>query len=203
LPKFALLFVVGLLILIPSIFSQESAQEDPFVFEQAVDPLRAAELAMTFEEETVGVTTVAGPSVWAVVRMLLVLALAAAAIYGVVFFLKRSSKQALSNDPFLNNPFLKVLANARLVSNCYVHVVSVGNKTWLIGSSAGGVNLIGEVDDTDTINAMLLEDSNKTVAAPGRFPDFLSMLRRLGAPAGTAPVGIDEIRKHRDRLKGL
>jgi flagellar protein FliO/FliZ len=130
--------------------------------------------------------------------MILVLALAAAAIYGIVYFLKRSSRKTITNDPFL-----KILATTHLGSNRYAHVVSVGSKAWLLGSSDGGVNLIGEIDDKDVINAMLLEDSGRISSSSGRFPDFLSMLKRLGTPAESSAPGAGDIRKRRERLKGL
>jgi len=191
----ALLFLgVGLLVQIPNISAQEAAPEE-------VDP-RAGEQTIILDGGDDGNTAsnneIRGPSVWAVFRMLLVLAMAAAAIYGVVFFIKRSSKKVDIKDPFL-----KILASTHLGSNRYAHVVSVGSKAWLLGSSDGGVNLIGEIEDKDVINAMLLEDSTKTAQAPGRFPDFLSMLRRLGAPAESRTPSADEIRKRRERLKGI
>jgi flagellar protein FliO/FliZ len=131
--------------------------------------------------------------------MVLVLALAAAAIYGVVFFIKRSSKQTVENDPFL-----KILASVHLGSNRYAHVVAVGSKAWLLGSSDGGVNLVGEIDDKDVINAMLLESSKRSAEnASGRFPDFLSMIRRFGVSTETSSPSADDIRKRRERIKGL
>ena len=197
LPKFVLLLTAGFLLLIPSISSQEAACESSGA-QIIEDQIRASELSMTFGENTSPLSPVAGPSIWAVVRMVLVLILAAAAIYGVVFLLKKSSRQSPNNDPFL-----KVLANAHLGSNRYVHVVSVGTRTWLVGASDGGVNTIGEVTDSDVINAMLLEDSRKGAQTPGRFPDFLSLLRRLGTPANTKTPDVNEIRKRRERLQGL
>jgi flagellar protein FliO/FliZ len=168
------------------------------------DNIRSAEQALPISESSAGQAVAAGPSIWTVFRMILTLAIAAAAVYGVVFFIKRSSKQTVSNDPFL-----KILATTHLGANRYAHIVSVGGKAWLLGSSDGGVNLIGEVDDKDVIDAMLLEDSRKS-AEPrqGRFPDFISMLRRLGLPAQTGSSGADdiradEIRKRRERLSGL
>jgi flagellar protein FliO/FliZ len=140
-----------------------------------------------------------GSSIWVMIRMVLVLALAAAAVYGVVFFIKRASKPAVASDPFL-----KILANVSLGSNRYAHIVSVGGKAWLLGSSDGGVNLIGEIDDRDVINAMLLEDSRKSAdSQTGRFSDFVSMLRRFGAQTESRAAKADDIRKRRERLKGL
>jgi len=202
-PLFALLFFgAGLLVLAPFVSAQEvesavAAEEQiPSVSE---DPLLTSQQALTFEWDTAEASPAAGSSVWAAFRMVLVLALAAAAVYGVVFFIKRSSKQTALSDPFL-----KILASVQLGSNRYAHVVSVGSKAWLLGSSDGGVNLIGEIDDKDIINAMLLEDSRKSEqTASGNFLDFASMLRRFGASAEKRIPGAEDIRKRRERLKEL
>ena len=195
LPLFALIFfLAGLLVQIPIISAQEA--EAP-----VEDLLLARELAFTFDDiDSPAAAPVSGPSIWSLVRMVLTLALVAVAIYGVVFLLKKTSRKTVSKDPFL-----KILATAHLGSNRYAHVISVGNKAWLMGSSDGGVNLIGEIEDQDVLNAMLLEDSKNTVAPPslGKFPDFISLLRRLGLPSEAAVPKVDEIRKHRERLKEL
>jgi flagellar protein FliO/FliZ len=189
---------VGLLVQIP-VFSQEfiqdSEEEAPVVVE---DPYRTAEQTMTFGEGAALPARNSGASIWAVIRMILVLALAAAAIYGIVFFIKRSSKQTASNDPFL-----KILASSHLGFNRYVHIASVGSKAWLLGASEGGVTLISEIEDKEVIDAMLMEDSRKSSETQGRFPDFLTLLRRLGTPAQSRSSGVDEIRKRRERLKGM
>jgi flagellar protein FliO/FliZ len=193
---------VGLFVQIP-IFSQESANEavQNSVQEGTVtadDPFRAAEREMTFEDAAPLPVQNSGASIWIVIRMILVLALAAAAIYGIVFLIKRSSRQTAVNDPFL-----KILASSHLGFNRYVHIASVGSKAWLLGASDGGVNLISEIDDKDVINSMLLEDSRKSAGTQGRFPDFLTLLNKLGAPAQSRSSGVDEIRKRRERLKGM
>jgi flagellar protein FliO/FliZ len=194
---------VGLFVQIP-IFSQEvvqdpvqdTGQESPVTDD---DPYRAAERNIIFGTEPALPAQNSGPSIWAVIRMILVLALAAAAIYGVVYFIKRSSKQTASNDPFL-----KILASSHIGFNRYVHIASVGSRAWLLGASDGGVNLISEIEDKEIIDALLLEDSKKSAETQSRFPDFLSILRRLGTPGQTpSSNGVDEIRKRRERLKGL
>jgi len=193
LPIFALLLLgAGLLVQLPSI----SAQEIPVTAE---DPLRAAEQSFTISDSSPDMSPASGSSTWAIIRMVLILALAAAAIYGVVFFIKKSARKTDISDPFL-----KILATSHLGSNRYAHIVAVGSKAWLLGSSDGGVNLIGEIDDKDVINAMLLEDSRKTAEGQtGRFPDFVSLMRRLGTPADSRASGADEIRRRRNRLKGF
>ena len=194
----AALFTAGFLVQIP-VYSQEVPVQDEQVGEG--DRLLAAERNLTFgETQTPGASFGTGPSVWSIIRMLLVLALAAAAIYGAVFFIKRTTKPSFSSDPFL-----KILASHHLGSNRYVHVVHVGNKAWLIGSGEGGVNAIGEVDDKETIDAMLLDDSRRSAQVlRGNLPNFLSALKKFGAPVEdkTTP-GADEIRRRRERLEGL
>ena len=202
--KVLILLGAGLFIQIPSISAQEALpqenleQDALFSGEGTVDRLRAAEMDMVFPDAvSPGMTS--GPSIWDAFRMILILGLAAAAIYGVVYFIKRSSKPAVAADPFL-----KILASAHLGSNRYAHIISAGGKAWLLGSSDGGVNLIGEVDDKDTINAMLLEESRKsTEENKSRFPDFMSILRRMGTQAEKNTPGAEDLRKRRERLKGL
>jgi flagellar protein FliO/FliZ len=133
--------------------------------------------------------------------MVLVLALAAAAIYGVVFFLKRAARPREQN-----NPHLKVLTSAHLGSSRFVHVISVGSHAWLVGTGEGGVSLIAEINDKEAIDAMLLDESRRSVeSAPGRFPDFRALLRRLGAreTSDGQPFSPENLRRRRERLKGL
>jgi len=206
LSKFApLLLGAWFLVQIPSISAQEvlsQGEGTPSEQAQERDP-RAWERSVTFgDTERANASSganAAGPSIWSVIRMLFVLALSAAAIYGIVFFIRKSSKQTVNKDPFL-----KVLAAAHLGSNRYAHIVAVGTKAWLLGSSDGGVNLIGEIEDKELLDAMLLEDSRKVAEAGNtKFPDFSSILRRLGVKTESSAPSADDIRKHRERLKGL
>ena len=192
LSKFALILFCGFFIQTIAVSAQET--EVP-----VEDPLLLREQGIALSDTVPGALPPAGPSVWSVIRMIITLALVAAAVYGIVYLFKKASRQPQSRDPFL-----KVLASAPLGYNRYAHVVSVGSKAWLLGSSDGGVNLIGEVDDRDVLNAMLQEDSRKSdEAAVSRFPDFTAMLRRLGIPAEQNVPGADNIRRRRERLKGL
>jgi flagellar protein FliO/FliZ len=127
----------------------------------------------------------------------LTLILAAAAIYGVVYFFKRASRKAAARDPFL-----KILASASLGMNRAVHVVAVGSKAWLVGAAENGVNLIDEIEDKDALNAMMLEDSRKSAETPQGL-DFKALLQRLGMKVDSAAPGAENIRKRRERLKGL
>jgi flagellar protein FliO/FliZ len=139
--------------------------------------------------------------------MVLVLALVAAVIYGAVFFIRRASRPRDRH-----NPYLKILTSTHLGSNRFVYVVNLGNQAWLVGAGEGGVSLISEIKDRETLDAMLLEDSQKqTESLGGRFADFRTFLRRFGGgagPAGDLPpdkpgASTDAVRKNRERLKRL
>jgi len=144
-----------------------------------------------------------GASTFVVVRMVLVLAVAALAIYGVVFFFKRLARPQDSRDPHL-----KLLAKVPLSSDSYAAVISVGGKAWLVGGGSGGLNLISEIDDTETLETLLLDDARKNAAGDFKGLDFQSLLRRFrgnaaartGMPAGSFT---DRLRKQRERVRGL
>jgi flagellar protein FliO/FliZ len=141
-------------------------------------------------------------SFFTILRMILVLALAAGAIYGVVFFLKRLSRPSEQKDPYL-----KVLAAVHFGSNRSVHAISLGSQAWLVGACDGGVSLIAELKDKETIDAMLLDASRK-YAEPGEGKglDFARLLRRLGVSAGPDPqtkLKAENVRKRREHLRGL
>ena len=136
-------------------------------------------------------------------RMVLVLALAALAIYGVVFFIKRLARPQENRDPHL-----KVLARVSLGSESFAAVVSLGTKAWLVGGGSGGVNLISEVDDIESLETMMLDDARRTAEASSRrMIDFGSLIRRLGRSSREATPSIgtnaDSLRRQRERLKGL
>ena len=140
-------------------------------------------------------------SIFVVLRMVLVLALAALAIYGVVFFIRR-----ISRPQEIRDPNLKILARVQLSSDSFAAVISVGAKVWLVGGGSGGVNLISEIDDAESVETMLLEDARKS-AETGirRYFNFASLLK--GRPTGNEGLPgsshAENLRKQRERLKGL
>ena len=170
--------------------------------------LPAAPVPGTGIDETtiiLGETLIAPPpvgrsSVFIVVQMVLVLALTALAIYGVVFFLKRLAKPQVSRDPHL-----KILARTALSTDTYAAVLSLGSKAWLVAGGSGNVNLISEITEQESLETMLLEDSQRT-AESGALTNFRSLLRRFGVSqesgANLPGSHIESLRKQRERLRG-
>jgi flagellar protein FliO/FliZ len=184
-----------------ALFAQDETPEAP-----VEDRITAAERALPLGDDTAGIAATPSPtSALSILRILLTLAVVAAAIYGLVYLVKRFARGTVSRDPFL-----KVLASAPLGASRSAHIISVGSQAWLVGAAENGVNLISEIGDKDVIDALLLEDSRRNADAggggtgSGRLPDFKALLRRLGMPVdSSAPVSPESIRKRGERLKGL
>ncbi|MDR0525590.1 MAG: flagellar biosynthetic protein FliO [Spirochaetaceae bacterium] len=137
-----------------------------------------------------------------ILQMIIVLVLCAGAIYGVILFFKKIAK-----PPETQDPYLKVLGSAHLGANRFVHVVSVGSQAWVVGASEGGVSLIAEITDPETVDAMLLEASRKNAETEiGKLSDFARLLRRFTgkeAPPIQPDLSVEKIRKRREHLRGL
>jgi len=150
-----LLFFIGFFGVVTPLFPQSSPVDESAIILGDAQASQPAESAS---------------SILIMLRMVLVLALTALAIYGVVFFIRRVARPRENPDPHL-----KVLARVPLSSDSYAAVVSLGAKAWLVGGGSGGVNLISEVDDTESLETMLLDDARKT-AETRRVFDFRSLL---------------------------
>jgi flagellar protein FliO/FliZ len=130
-------------------------------------------------------------------RMVLVLALTAAAIYGVVFFFRRLAKPQAQESPHL-----KVLARAPVGGGGTVAVVSVGTRAWLVGSGDSGTSLIAEIEDQELVDAMLL-DNSRNGGGSLRSMNFAALMRRLGAGREEKRLRAEDLRKRRERLDKL
>ncbi|MDR1307279.1 MAG: flagellar biosynthetic protein FliO [Treponema sp.] len=132
----------------------------------------------------------------AILRMVLVLALVAASIYLVVFFLRRLSRPQVEQSPHL-----KILASTHLGGGRYVHVVSVGTKAWLVGAGEGGINPIAEITDREAVDAMALDASKKYAEKPV-LPAFRELLEKFaGGAAPREQNHLENIKQRRERFK--
>jgi flagellar protein FliO/FliZ len=185
----------------------------------AADPL-AAEREIVLGEEGAGVLLAPPDPVsgFVILRTVLLLILACAAIYGLVYGVRKFSRPRESRDPNL-----RLLASTRLGPNRFVHVVALGTQAWLVGSGEGGISHIADVTEQEALDTLFLEESRRNAEThPGRW-DFRSLLRRLGVPdRGAAPgaanpgpgngpspedtldsIRAENIRRRRERLRGL
>jgi len=185
--------------------SAQSLPEEEQEIENIQERTGVNESEIILGESAVPSPTGGSSPLFAMFRMVLVLALAALAIYGVVFFVKRISRPRAPRDPNL-----KILARVPLSGDSFAAVLALGAKAWLVGGSPGGVNLISEIEDSETIETMLLDyTKNNAEGAIGRFLDFRSLIKKhdaAGESSKQARVSgslIESLKKQRERLKGL
>jgi flagellar protein FliO/FliZ len=203
------LVLAGLLCLFPCSFpeAQEAGSSAAGEAPAEAAPL-SPEAALILGEESpaLPISPQGTVSFFTIFRTIAVLLLAAAAIYGLVYFLKR-----ISRPRDLRDPNLRVLASLPLGQNRFIHAVILGSRVWLVGSSEGGLSLIADVEEQEAIDALLLEESRRNSGTGrGGFPDFRAMLRRFSPSPGESPGNgftgssvADNIRKRQDRLRGL
>jgi flagellar protein FliO/FliZ len=119
-------------------------------------------------------------SFWDFLRMFLVLGLVIGAIYGIFFVLKR-----MGNPQFQGNSLISLVSTQNLQSNRALHLVEVGNEVFLIGSSEGGVELVGRIEDRETLDQIRLYRSE--MMAGGR--SFQNSIRDIFSRGGGGPAG--------------
>jgi flagellar biogenesis protein FliO len=117
-------------------------------------------------------------------------------IYAAVYFLRRLGKPRAEQ-----NPHLKLLASAHLGNGRYIHAVSVGKNAYLVGSAEGGVSRIADIADQETVDAMILDASQKKAEAPA-FMNFQALLKKFsGGLSGKEQDRLENMRRRREKFK--
>jgi flagellar protein FliO/FliZ len=150
---------------------------------------------------------------WYFIRMILILAVVVAAIYGVFYLIKKSGKPKASRFSGI-----KILGSTALGSSRFLHLASVGRQVFLIGTGEGGVSMLSEITDREAVDTLLLEaESNPSGAGLPEKRDFGSVIlgflnrenrKKAGGADSIGPdVGapsekeLDFLRRQRERLK--
>ena len=139
-------------------------------------------------------------STWDFVRMLLVLAAVVGAIYVILRLLKRGSRR-LSGDDGL----IRVIGSRALSGGRSLHLVQVGTNLFLIGSSEGGVSLVSQIADKESVDSILLAAGEQEGPRKGfaeLLADFFSSRKGGGGPADAAG-SINFVRRQKERLRRL
>jgi flagellar protein FliO/FliZ len=143
-----------------------------------------------------------GVNAWSFVQMIIILALVAAAIYGVSVLIKKYNKNSTSDSPRL-----RVLASAGLGPGRAVHVIQAGKQAFLVGAADQSVSLISELSDKEYVDQLVLEAETKPQSVKADFSSLLTGLLDPGGkrkkPRASNSDALDFLGKQRDRLKKL
>lgn len=111
-----------------------------------------------------------------VVKTIIVLALIVAAIYGIMWFFKKKNNISKNDDDFLRK-----VSSITLSPGKSVEIVSLLDHAYILGVTESNINLIGEVQDKELIEAMNLNfDKKQNVKKPMNFADVLDIFMPHG-----------------------
>jgi flagellar protein FliO/FliZ len=143
-------------------------------------------------------TTGGGVSTWDFVRMLLILAAVVAVIYVLFWLLRKGTRGRIQE-----NDLIKVLGSRGLSGSRALHLVEVGSSIYLVGSADGGVQLIAEITDKESIDSVRLKSAEGAPGGKRTFAQILSEIFRPAKRTFSVGEGIGLLKGQRDRLKRL
>ena len=112
--------------------------------------------------------------------------------YVVLKFLKKSSL-SFSSD----SPYLKSVASINIAQGKSIHVITLGEKAYIVGVTDSSINMIGEVEDKTLVDTMNL-DAERRSSSPKQ--DFASMLASVFKGSKNNDVDVNFFEAQRERL---
>ena len=174
--------------------------------QEAVASGAAAELDLTPLPGAAGTGAVPSAALAAVstgdfVRMVVVLAAVLGAIYLLFRLIKRSSRASVGNGDGI-----ALLGSRSLGGSRNLHLVQVGGGVYLIGATDRTLNLIAQITDQDSIDALTANHAQPR-ATGRRFADLLADVGAgpVAAPraAATTAAAADFLHRQQERLRRL
>jgi flagellar biogenesis protein FliO len=139
-----------------------------------------------------------GVSTWDFLRMLLILAGVVGVIYLLFWLLRKGSGKKIQE-----NDLIRVLGSRSLAGNRALHLVEVGTSVFLVGASDGGVELVSEITDKESLDSMRLKAAEENPSSRRNFPQILSEIFRPAKKPLSLGEGIGLFKGQRERLRKL
>ena len=106
-----------------------------------------------------------------IIKMIVVLALVIAALYGIMLFFKKKNNAVQSEDDFLRR-----VSSLNLSPGKSIEIVTLVDRGFILGVTDGSINLISEITDKEMISALNLNfDKKQNTKKPMNFSDVLEM----------------------------
>lgn len=170
--------------------------------EPAPEPAESPTGVATVDESTLlldaspsegGGASVSPFGIWDLLRMLLVLGAVIGVVYGVFYLLKRGGR-----GKFVENDAIRIIGSQAMPGNKSMHLVEVGSQVFLVGSAGDSVNLISEITDKETVDAMILKAGNEAAGQRRSFSELVA-----GMFKGSQGQAIGFMKDQRQRLQRL
>jgi flagellar protein FliO/FliZ len=131
--------------------------------------------------------------IWDLLRMIVVLAAVIGLVYGVFYLLKRGGRGKI-----VQNDAIRLLGAQSLPGNRSMYLVEVGSQVFLIGAGGDSVNLISEITDKETVDAMILRGADNSANGRKSFGELIT-----GMFKGGSSQSVGFMREQRERLARL
>ena len=147
--------------------------------------------------------------VWGYVRMIVILIFLVVCVYIVMRFMRSSGFVPADDDPFLRR-----VASISISVGKSVQIVTLLEHAYLIGVTDSSINLLGEIEDKELVNALNLYADKTALRSKARnFSDVLSLFMTSKTTtekntvsdsvfSGTSKSMSDFIKSQRERING-
>jgi flagellar protein FliO/FliZ len=143
-------------------------------------------------------TAASAVSTWDFVRMILILAAVVGLIYLLFWVLRKGTGRKIQE-----NELIRVLGSKGLSGNRAMHLIEVGRSIFLVGASEGGVELISEITDKESLDALRLKVAEQGPAARRTFQDVLADIFKPARKPFSMNESVDLLKRQRERLRKL
>jgi flagellar protein FliO/FliZ len=130
--------------------------------------------------------------------MLLILAAVVGVIYLLFFLLRRGAGKKIQE-----NDLIKVLGSRSLGGNRALHLIDVGGSVFLVGSAEGGVRLISQITEKESLDTLRLKAAEGGHTITRSFQDMLSGLFRRGKKPFSMDESVELLKNQQERLRKL
>ncbi len=105
------------------------------------------------------------------IRMIVVLIIVVALIYGVLWFVKKKTNIVKTDDEYLRRA-----AYINIAPRKTIEVITLIDKAYLIGVTEDNITMLGEINDKELISAMNISaDKKNNTKKPSTFAEVLDM----------------------------
>ena len=161
------LFLISILLFANTFaFSQDNTVNSSFENDTSYFAETTTETA-----ETEASTYKAPSTTGMIIKMVVVLALVVAALYGIMRFFKHKNNNVQSDDDFMRR-----VSSLSFAPGKSVEIVTLVDRAFMLGVTDSNINLIAEITDKEMISAMNLNfDKKQNTKKPMNFSDVLEM----------------------------
>ncbi len=109
--------------------------------------------------------------IWVFIRMIFVLAVIIGLLYLFLRLYKKNKNVQQSEDPFL-----RLITSLSLGPGKSIYLLTVIDKAYLLGATDENINLLGQIDDKEVVEAMnVYADTHNQTEKPKNFNEILDM----------------------------